>query len=164
MERNVVPDVVQAHPGDCLDERGREAEAQVQRQSDVARRDQTGWDASDAARLDVVADAAHQPPSLPEDVDAGKSAVPVRGDQAQGDPVQDDQIWGDRVQAACRRALLPAHWAEVVPGAAAAPCTQGAGRSEEQSCAEQASSAELRRVELDAADFEPSEPQAAPKQ
>ena len=76
---------MQDRPGGCPDELVPVAEAQVQRQSDADQRDQTAWDASDAARPDVTGDAVHQPPALPEDADAGKSAVLVPDDLVQGD-------------------------------------------------------------------------------
>jgi hypothetical protein len=111
-------------------------------------------DASDAARPDAAADVAHQLLARLADVDAGKSVVPVRGD-----PVQ-----GGRIQGACLRAILPAQWAEAVPDAVAAPCTQDAAQSAEQSCAEQASWEQPRRVAPDAARLVPQEQQVVLKQ
>jgi hypothetical protein len=104
----------------------------------------SAWDASDDVRPDAmdVADLRR----APSDAGAGKLAAPAQVARAQ-------DAWSRQQAHPSARS--------VQPGAAAELCTPDADRSAEQSCAEQAASADPEPLGLRGAE---QSPEAAPQQ
>lgn len=125
MEHNAVRAAARALPDGFLDGLVPEEVAPGLLRSDAVPSDPSVSDASDVAPLDATADERHQRRrALLVGAVAGKSAVLAQDGRARDGPIPSEH-W-------------PAPSGPELPDAAAAPCTQGAGQSAEQSFAAQA--------------------------